>query len=377
VRIDLKPTGSAAQDTANLKAASEALSFPIGAYGIPFGVLGLSGEYYTTEAPLQLGGNAKTTPAIDGGNSCINYVGPKTDQPVVQFGLPGHSPGIAHCCLMRDLIVNANRKARGVRFQQHPYHNLAENLCVYAARQVAVDAIDCWGAYMRGITAWLTHGISLRLVGSGVFRCDGLLRVYSYPDDFPPADDQTTKRYNGSLVQTPEANRAAIVIAGNKTTLASVCLESMKFGALPLIYSWAGNVIEQAHFEANECTNAYIVVDGSNEVWGGRGFLVRNFTSAAAVKCRSFVELRGRTYDVRVTDGLFNGLDKHIIYAANGQHFGATVKRCGSFNNAIPDDQWIGVASGATVQAEVPEQMTQQAPPPPPVVLEPNQTRSD
>lgn len=393
---EVAATGKSDIDTPALQAALDELSIPVaGATTWEPPTLRLTGGVYCVNRPLRAGGANQKVPTIDGNQSCIRYVGPAVDRPLLWCGDHTSGSGRSRVPVIRDVFFDCDHRCRGILIQRLSPRPLLQNVYVYAPRQIGVDIVDCWSCNIDNVMVANAWGCAMRLWSWNAARATNIKlggqacrhRVWGesqkvwdyeyqhgkakaqqefgadYVDDWPDPTETWIARYDGTPMQLTADQRALLVLSGGGSTIEGIGFESSKLIEYPLIWSGTGFTIQGLYLEDNLLRHSAIAVQGGYDVAAGRGFRVRDFTMSGTKQARSFLELRQRTYDVIVQNGAFhNALREAVIYAKDGQHYGPVVERVGSYNRWIDPDHEVIAAPGAEIFKPRSE-MRKEAPP--------------
>lgn len=388
-------------DTENIQGAIDELQAEYAAgYWNPQRRIILSGTYYINQT-ITSGSNTGYVVCIAGRPSAyIRWTGIE-DTHDYAFDFRGYY-NRGRVVVMQDILFEGFYKCRGALFTGLPHHILTSRCSFNELWEVGIDAISSWSAVIEDTTVSNIVGIGLRTIdfnrgtirrfqlrGYGCYHSDGILSAAStalwkyevdngktaaesyYGDDYiqkwPAVDDSTVFELDGTTpVRTPETDRAGVVMHGSAVTIESCTFENSKYCEYPNLFLYgedsAGVLTEKGLNRVNEIwmENAVnrlskIVVLGSQ--YGGAfspgmTSISRVFatdTSQDPSSCRAFVELRGVTRNVSVSDCYLTKVGEAIIYAANGTHTDPSVTGVWSYTSGVDRSNWIKAAPGATL----------------------------
>jgi hypothetical protein len=327
-----------ATDHANIEAAIAQLESqtPSGSRGAVI----LTGKNYYLDDVLELGSYAELSGGswenyippsiISRSNSYLTYTGTSTSSYFISIYSSSWVDGVR----LGNLHLDCNANCRGIRLQQQSYMTSIENIVVYDAIEVGADIVDCWKGYIKDLHLRDCDGIALRVHTGNQLVIDNA-RIYNTDDStFPSTSDTTVADYNGatSYVQTPTANRAALVINDARSVVfRNLMFESNNSSTLPLVHieesCYDIHFLESLYFENDACQGAYILIDGKTTP----SSLTKNFTfqnirirpSYADIK--SIIRTSGQVSNLHV-DGVVGDQCDAIVTAIGGTLRDSTVK---------------------------------------------------
>ena len=353
--IQVKATGVAATDTANLQAAIDAacLDWETGvSYDYRMKTVELdsqgSSEGFLISSVLTMNSretNDTKTPCriVSRGLARIKYVGDPVDSPILAcYG--SRSAGRGNPPMLENVFFDCNRKCRGPLIYNQAYVPLGSSVYLYGSDRVGFDLVDCWGSSFENWTAYSCYGIALRThrFNSGSWKC---LRVKNYdtPGNWPATDDETVQDTADDYVQTAEAQRAVIVMQGNDNQCVQTILEGNVGGDLPLMhYRGFCSKFSGIRLEDNSYNESTIVVDGT-EAANGQFIVFENVRgkdadAGGAGAKESFLELRGgECRGVVVRDSQFTGFGTAVIRMTSGDHYSCTTENVITASDVVPD----------------------------------------
>lgn len=198
------------------------------------------------------------------GRACLRYIGPRTSNYLVYYtGTTNHgSPCIT------DLRLECYHKCRGLFAYHQAYGSRFTGLTVRQSRQVAVDAVACFGSSFDNLLTLYCRGIGFRgwEFNTSTARCwkinssaynhasvakQAEFRLYlrdngvdatraeygsDFIEDWPPTDETHIVDASGKPVQTSKRYRAAIVVAkSSQASFDTILLENLCQGDYPVI----------------------------------------------------------------------------------------------------------------------------------------------
>jgi len=247
------------------------------------GLVVLSGPYWI-DKPLTYGSAAKPAQLSGKGPTSIYYVGPLIESAAINVAGTGSS--------LRNLSLFCGYKSRGVRCQVTS-SNVASDLRIREARQIALDMHDCWGGNLRDIQIWGCHGTALRayrcnaaryeavhINGCNLFwhsAADKNKELWEYGGDNGMAATRT--KYKADCLEDwatedeiPVVDRACIAILGDTMGIAfnQLRMEPVACADYPAVSCHASTArFSQVYFESGYFNDALFQVTGTADGLAG------------------------------------------------------------------------------------------------------------
>ena len=350
-------TGVKATDTANLQAAIDRNCGDYSAWSWRRGVVVLYG-HFMLNAPLVM--NSRATQAAKApcllvglNGATLEYQGTTTNSSIISC----YGTSKNRIPILDGLIFNCSYKCRGPLIDQcGSYRCTMRDVTVLYTNQVALDLVSCWGSHFENVKIINCRGIGLRTthyISSGWRN----LHVSQSPVEetyWPATDDTTVLDYAGNPIQTAVTERAAVILSGGNHVCHQTLFEGCYAETYPLMHVGTANSrISGIRMESNRYTNSSIVVSGGSDTDGRTVFsdIVGDWGHGGAGGKKSFLELRGHTRDIVVSDAELLGFGTAVVRATEGTHSGIQIQRVKTTSNTIPESSWVIAEGDAVVDA--------------------------
>ena len=349
----LRATGVAATDTAALQAAITAGCMAYDAWSWQRSVVLLSG-HFMINAPLTM--NTRAEQVLKAKRPCsligiagatIEYAGTLTTENIIKC----YGTSVERLPILEGLTFNCGEKCRGPLIDEcGSYRCSMRDVFIYASMGVGLELISCWGSHFENVRIRKAFGIALRTtnyITSG-WRNLHIAQQPVLSAHWPATDDTSVLDMNGDPIQTPDTMRAAVVLSGGNHTCHQTIFEGCYAEAYPLMFVGSANsLLSGIYMEGNRYTNSAVVFQGGSDTDGRVTFqnIIGDYSPSFGDH-NSFLELRGNTNGVRVTDGEFLNYSTSIVRATEGVHTGVQVER---IKTSLAETAWAVAEGAATV----------------------------
>lgn len=334
--------------------------------------------FYVVNAPLRV--DAKTLRGVT--RSKITYAGPPTTDYLVKV-VGGFDTGS-----VSGLILSCKYLCRGLQVLHSAGIEIIDGVRVEESVGIGCDLVDCWGSSTNGLSVSSARGICIR-----THRCNSFLflntritsshcfrntkqaenqstwdyayqngqdaarkDVVGYAEDWPATDDKTVINLDGptSYVQTPEEDRACLVLTTTKdtqdlTTFINLLFEGNRCGHYPAITVKSGTTkFANVRFEDCDHAGAVVALRGAQFDLMQAG-LVSFETVAFWPKrpAREFIRAYTASQHIDIRQIItWNALKNNLVVYDGGKHVGLNVS--GWITDLPFEDAKTALENGAT-----------------------------
>ena len=324
------------------------------------------------------------------GETRITYTGARTTDPVLTLNQCSSTWGMP---VMSGVAIYGAYLARGITAFRCTYADILQNVRVQNSIEVGIDFVNCWGSctdkvkvqYGRGIAMRFTRGNTMRHTNgrvwqmraathaSGTTASDALADYEmvngraaaktEYGEDYlewwPAEDDETVLDFQGNPVQTPDNERAAVVV---RTTNRGcqwhhLQFETNRYGDSPLVFlgdsNW-GCTIKQMYVENNYNRLEKVLVRGPTS--NSRTWLYHIDTipsqdgvtiGGVSYPSEAFLRLQGHTGQIKVSRLMGHGYTYPVL-CDGGIHEAPEIVDSRVWSPNVTD--WITAVNGAVIK---------------------------